>query len=236
MTYEDCLAIQGFIEEKALALYKHEKKEFAQIGFPVPYWTEHQRGTRLFYSVPNALFLDVLENRILEAQKLFPNSFGNGNAKSVIRALQKTIGITGGIKRATNLLQNETCCYLVECNHGNLGDKILRIDLFRKLDKDKHKKGKYHFTGGILHAFKHFSYEGLSLSTGTDINEFYPTGIITLLLSAFFIEAGAFKDDNTYITIVRLNNKYNLKIVFYRELNTNVFFLKTIYKEKAKSP
>lgn len=71
-------------------------------------------------------------------------------------------------KKPVGFLQNEQFACIIESKDGEIIDKILRIDLFRKLDvTDKREK---EFTGGIVHCVKHFSIDNINLSTGNDIH------------------------------------------------------------------
>ena len=230
MEYSDYLAAQKFIERNANALYDHEKKDFAQVGYPIANYTEYKKGQRVFYSVSTNVFKHILKTDLVNAQLQFPLNFGNGNAICVIHALEKVMGLYGGTKKARRFLQSENCCWVLENQKAEISERILRIDLFRKLDKVKHKRRKYDFTGGLLHAFKHFSYQGKPLSTGKENNDYQPAGIIGLIIDAFFIQPGTFTDDQTYISEVQLNSKSILRFVFYRKLNTNIFFIKTLFK------
>ena len=119
---------------------------------------------------------------------------------------------------------------MIETSQGKVLDKILRLDLFRKLDKNEQEK--LEFTGGIMHVMKHFSVNDRNLSTGKDIyNLNKPEDIIELIVKAFFIEEGNFETSTKLISMVDINEKYRLKFVFYLEEKTNVFFLKTIHKK-----
>ena len=101
--------------------------------------------------------------------------------------------------------------------------------MFRKLEK---KGNIYEFTGGIFHAFKHFSYNDKNLSTGKDINNINtPEQIIEMAIKAFFFEQREALSNREFVSKVELNDKYNLKFVFYYEEQTEVFFIKTIFKE-----
>src|SRR5207249_3392110 len=94
--------------------------------------------------------------------------------------------------RFIDFLRDEQFAYVVESVEGEIVDKILRIDLFRRLDTNK--QGLPEFTGGIFHALKHFSIEGRNLSTGKDIHEItHLEEIIRLATEAFFVTDGEFE-------------------------------------------
>ena len=50
------------------------------------------------------------------------------------------------------------------------------------------------------------------------------------------MEAGDFVNETTYVCYYDYDTKYNLRIVFYFEPNTEVYFLKSIYKKKKPKP
>lgn len=235
MKYKDFIAAREFIEQKSLALMRHENKQFARVGFSPDNYQVYSINGRTFYAVSTRIFRLLLKEVLLKAMEIFPLNFGGGNAVSVIHAINKTEPLASKLKAAIRMLREENFCYIVENNNGRIPDKILRLDLFRHLDKIKNKKKRYDFTGGVFHALKHFSCQNRPLSTGKDKNEIgNPLNIVALALKAFFIYNGEFVDNNTYISRVPLNDKYNLKFVFYHETNTRVYFIKTVHKEKIR--
>jgi hypothetical protein len=235
MEYSDFLAAKQFIEEKALALMSHEKKDYAKVGFPPQNYTVYNIKGRTFYSVGTNIFRGILNDVLLEAMQQFPLNFGTGNAISVIHALNKVEPLYGRTKDVIRILQNENFSYVVENVNGKIPDRILRLDLFRQLNPIKHKRRKYDFTGGLFHALKHFSFKGKPLSTGNDKNDLvHPRQIIEHAIKAFFFEPEQFIDPLTYVSHIDLNEKYRLKFIFYHEPNTKVFFIKTIHKVLRK--
>lgn len=240
MQQTEYMLARKFIEENATALMSHEKKPFAKSGFPPQNYSIHRADNRIFYAVGTNIFRGIIyDNILLEAMRLFPSNFGNGNAVSVIHAVSKTAPIPfhSRMKDIIRVLQNENGCYIVENNNGTIPNKILRLDLFRKLDPIRYKRRKYDFTGGLFHALKHFSYQGLPLSTNREKNDIdHPSQIIDLAIRAFFCEQGQFVDKLTYVTILNINSNHALKFAFYCEPNTKVFFIKTVHiaKEKRK--
>ncbi len=166
MEYPDFLAAKQFIKEKAMALMKHEKKNYAKVGFPAQNYTAYNIKGRTFYAVGTDIFRGIINEVLLEAVEQFPLNFGTGNAISVIHALNKVEPLCGRIKDAIRIFQNENFCYVVENDNENIPERILRLDLFRKLNPIKNKRRKYDFTGGLFHALKHFSFQGKPLSTG----------------------------------------------------------------------
>lgn len=127
-------------------------------------------------------------------------------------------------------MRDEQFAYVIEIRNGEVIDRILRLDLFRQIDKNG--SGKSEFTGGIFHALKHFSHNGQNLFTGKDLHDIsHPEVIISLASKAFFVVVGEFENSSKYVSRISLDSDYNLKFVFYLEENTGVFFIITIYKQ-----
>lgn len=132
------------------------------------------------------------------------------------------------LERFVSFLINEQLSYIVEIKNGEVVEKMLRIDLFRKLDD---KNGKKEFTGGLFHCFKHFSINNINLSTGNEINNIdYPERILHLAVEAFFMPEERQITPKGCISYISLDDRYNLKFVFYFEKKSEVYFINTIHK------
>lgn len=155
----------------------------------------------------------------------------------VLHALNKNRFLHTRLKDAIRIYGNENFIWIYDNIDNAKENKILRLDLFRKLDKVPHRKRKWDFTGGLFHALKHFSMEGKPLSTGIDLNDIPNIEhVIYLIIKAFFLDAGIFDiNGTTYTVLSNLDANYNLKFAFYLEKNTGVYFIKTIHKVKKKS-
>lgn len=229
MTWEEFQKTRKFIEKKALALMSHEKKDIVKAGFPINNYRKYLIDNRIFYCIKSNVFKAIIESVHTEAQNKYPEYFGTGNALDVIKAIQM-IEPTFEFDRHIEFLQNEQFAYIIESENGEIIDKILRVDLFRQLDDLKDDKKE--FTGGIFHAFKHFSIDNINLSTGKDIHNIqYPEQILHYATRAFFIAESNFENPTKLVSRIELDEKYNLKFVFYLEEITGVFFIKTIHKE-----
>jgi len=101
-----------------------------------------------------------------------------------------------------------------------MNSKILRLDLFRLIQQNEHDKSKDEFTGGQLHASKHYSIEGKSVSTGKDkrikFDNLFQS--IELLTEAFFVskheDIGEPKKGIKYSSTVNFKGK-DVKAFFY---------------------
>ena len=228
MTWEEFQRTREFIEKKSLDLMKHETKDAAKVGFPINNYRKYLLQGKTFYCIKSNVFKAIIEEYLAQAQKKYPEKFGTGNAIDVIEAIYN-LEPTFDLNRFIEFLQNEQFAYIIESKDGEITDKILRIDLFRKLDENE--KGQKEFTGGIFHSFKHFSIDNINLSTGQDIHNIqYPEQLLHLATEAFFIAEGNHENPKKLVSFVSMDDNYNLKFVFYLEENTQVYFIKTIHK------
>jgi hypothetical protein len=229
MNYDDYSAARDFLKEKLLRLTRHEGKNFAKVGFPIQSYAIYPIQGRIFYSIRTDVFREVLNGVLIEAIKKYPQNFGTGNATDVLEAIYKIEPIFD-FDDFIEFLRTEQFCCIIENVNGAISPDILRIDLFRRLDIKKEMKV---FTGGIFHALKHFSFEGKNLSTGNDIyNILNPDRIIEIAIKAFFFEQRQQINKKTFYSLFDLNEKYNLKFVFYFEEKTGVYFINTIFKKR----
>lgn len=232
MDWEEFQKIREIMKEKALALMKHEGKDSATVGVLSENITEYNIAGRVFYAVKSNVFKHLTERFYMEAHKKFPNQFGTGNADDVIDALYKAQPVFD-IPRYIEFLKTEQFAYLFELTNGKVSDKVLRLDLFRKLDTSAN--GHPEFTGGLMHALKHFSVNGINLSTGRDVHNITsPEDVVDLVVKTFFLAEGKFETSKKLASTTAHDEKYNLRFIFYLEENTNVFFVQTIFKEKKK--
>ena len=229
MSHEEFKRTRKYVEEKALALMSHEKKNDAVAGVPLENYRIFQLRGRVFYSVQVNTFMVIADEFLDRAQEQTPEKFGTGNAHDVIEALH-LVNPLFDIKWFTDFLKHEKCAYIFEAEDGEVVDRVLRLDLFRHIKLDK--EGNPEFIGGLFHALKHFSRNGINYSTGKSNHELpTPQALVAEIVEAFFSVDGVFETPNVYVVLKDYDAVYNLKFIFYREENTGVFFLKTVYKE-----
>ena len=233
MELEEFQASRKFAEAKMLALMEHENKPHAALAFPPQSYVEYKKNGRKFFYFGTNIFRGFFEDNLPMATSMFPLNFGNGNAMSVIHAVNKTRPLFIRTKEVIRILQNECFAVIHEDRISSQNESIIRLDLFRKLDKQKHHKRKYEFTGGILHALKHFSINGKPLSTGSETNDIlYPLKIVEIIIDSFFIAQDSYYESPTkFVCFYSLNADKDLKFVFYFEPVTEVYFLTTIHKQ-----
>lgn len=227
MNQNEYQLVRQFIEEKSLHLMKHESKPFAKIGFSKENYTSITKGARTFYLVKTNAFTEVLEKNLLLAVTKHPEKFGTGNAWNVIEAIY-SVGPMFDLDNFSEYLRVEQFCYVIEKNSSGFKDSILRIDLFRLF-----KNNKREFVGGIFHACKHFSYNGINLGYGKDINDIKRIEEITEIVIKGYFDSASIPNEE-FVAMVPLSNTHELKFAFYYENVTGVHFINTIHKQKKK--
>lgn len=212
MTWEEFQKTRKYVEKKALELMGHEKKNHAVTGVPLQNYRIFQFSDRVFYSVQINTFQVIVDEFLLTAQKSTPEKFGTGEAYDVIEAL-RLINPMFDLNRFAEFLSHEKCAYIFEAENGTVVDSMLRLDLFRLLKRDK--KDKNEFVGGLLHALKHFSKNGINYSTGKSNHEIaHPQILVGQIIDAFFSLKGTFETSDKYVVLKPYEEKYNLKINF----------------------
>lgn len=163
----------------------HENKPHAAVGFPPQSYIEYNKKGRKFFYVGTNIFRGFFEENVSKAASVFPLNFGNDNAMSVIHAINKVRPVFTRTKDVVRILQNECFAVIHEDKQTGGNDHLIRLDLFRRLDRKPHHKRKYDFTGGIMHALKHFSINGTPLSTSRETNDIpYALRIVEILIDS----------------------------------------------------
>ena len=183
------------------------------------------------YQMHTRAFNTFIRETYLNALAKHPNSFGTGNAKDIIHALYlESNACDWDEARYIEYLSKEVFCLLICKNKDSFCKNILRIDLFRGIRESKTSKGKFDFIGGIFHALKHFSIEGLSASTSpnqkVDLNDIEQ--LIWPIAHAFY--CGIWSNGNrrkTYETSINHFGK-SITLEFYKENDLNVSFINTV--------
>lgn len=238
---EEYDSLMSFMKTHILNLWHHENKvrsqeeqlNSTQTGFSVldicKYSIENGLSCYVVYS---STFLKIINHYLPNAIEINPDKFGTGNACDIIFALYKTSGFYPhcSMVRYCNFLSNTPCYIIYQCN-GVFDNDILRIDLFRMI-KDN-KMGGSDFVGGLFHALKHFSMNGVNLSTGKDINDVFDVShVIYLIAMAFRLKLG---EGTNYEAEQQLYSKEHvLQYRFYKEEESGVFFLKTCHLKKRQ--
>lgn len=117
------------------------------------------------------------------------------------------------------ILSYDTSCFCI-IKQNNCFNEILRIDLFRFI-----RGGN--FVGGLFHTLKHFSMDGKNLSVGNDSNEVFDIEHVISKIQTAFINY-----IRTNSNIIELDNRHVYKSEFYKEPESGIYFLKTLFKQK----
>jgi hypothetical protein len=236
--------IKDFISRKALLLMTHESKNSTHTGFPLCNYTHLNICERDFYCIASNTFIEIIDNDVLRyATSQYSEKFGTGNALDVVEAIylsteEKLPGIYKNYKnRLSDFLEliSGAHCYIVEYTNAVLGDKVLRLDLFRFLQKNNVNEDNQDFVGGLFHSFKHISLAGVNLSVGNEskVEIYHPTRIINYAVKSFFFtKLVPSKKDNKFTSLVYFDDRYDLLFVYHYEKTPDVYFVDTIRKEK----
>ncbi len=230
----------------AIATRLHEKdttrkEEHSYVGKPSlsnSYKCESIDGNRhfLIFSSNNLFNRLIMEEELSrKVIKDFPEQFGTNNAMDVLQALwiQDPLFPEIEFDCFCEILRHEQFAWVVEYNNdGIVGDKILRLDLYRKMDE--RKDGCYDFTGGLMHVFKHFNCYGHPISSQKS-NNTVPNlrYILNMIIEAFFMsELVPDKKDGKqkYIGCIDYKGKA-MKAIFFNNEDAGVWFIDSFYEK-----
>ena len=228
-------AIGDFLENKSLLLWKHEKSQginrtFAKTRFDKTKYHKIEISDRTFFVVSTNVFHQMLNSVLAEACEKYPDCFGTGNASDVLCALYK-IEAVGTIDEFQSFLNEEQFAWVAELNDGHVQTKLLRIELFRKIDNLKGDQTKTEFTGGAFHSFRHFHYKGVPLSTKKEKKDIdHPNSIIELLISGFFLSELKQTDDKgeKFESKATIKDGTKYSFAFYLEKESQIHFVNSV--------
>lgn len=228
--WEDYQLSRTFIENASVKLMNHENKGHAKVGFPWQNYICFTEGGTTYYLVRTNVFMHLIDSMLYEAKDKFPERFGTGNADDVLEALYYHYPF-GELNWFKDFLKDDQFCYAIAQRNGQFDSLILRIDLFRKLEENAN--GGRDFTGGLFHALKHFSHEGIPLSIGTDINNIsHINELLADITVGFFTTPHVHEKKDNYIVIVPISEEYQLRVSVFLEKATGIYFINTVFKEK----
>ena len=223
--------IRNLIEKKSLSLMKKEGRAFAKAGFDISKHHEIEVDNRNFVIIATNVFYHMLNSVLAEACEKYPELFGNNDVNGVFEALYK-IEEVNQFGEFSDFLKTEQFAWILELIDEEVNPKILRVELFRKINTGKKDASKTEFTGGLFHAFRHFNYKGIPLSTKKEKSDIeHPSSVIDFLIRGFFFSDLEFTDEQKCYSINKLNDKYDLKFDFYFEPKTEIYFVNSIRKQ-----
>lgn len=224
-------AIKGKMKEIAIILMKHEGKDYclAQVS-PID-WKQLsydiQGETRYFVLTPSVMFKRlILDREYLKIINDFPEHFGTGNDREIIRAIKKYdkrfLVKEYSDEEFLDYIRGETMAYVFEILEDNaISDRILRLDLCRGINKSDQ------FQGGIFHALKHFTLNGYATlsSFGKEYaveswGEIYKNIILNFFSDDFKMERAKYYEAKS-----QLKDGHILRGVYYKEDDIPVSFL-----------
>jgi hypothetical protein len=231
MTTNELTQIREFINRKSLLLMQHEKRTFAKTGFDFSHYKEKKFLERKFVIISTNVFHQILDGVLVEACKRYPQNFGEDDVNLVFEALYQ-IEKFGSVEEFQEFLKLENFAWILELQNGKVYPKVLRIELFRKIDQLKDDNSKTEFTGGIFHSFKHFTYNGIPLSTKRENKQIdHPMSIIDIVLLGFFFSDLTPKPSDKFESNIELEDEKKMCFAFYHEPKTDIYFLNSvIYK------
>jgi hypothetical protein len=235
--------INDYVEQKSTGLMMHENKTHENNPTHLPkdfirarFDSSHARCIldrgRTFAVVSTNVFFEVMHNVLLEAAKSFPDHFGTRDANKVVEAIYKACP-EGRSEDFSEFLRKEQFAYVFEIKGDEIIDKTLRLDFFRKIEVAKVGSG-YDFTGGAFHALKHFSCEGMCLSTHKENFALpHPTSIVKHVIDAFFFHEliPANKKKTEYTSNIDLTKEHKLKFAFFHEPKNDIYFLNSVHPQ-----
>lgn len=249
MNYEPWkLKVREKLREKAILLHKYDDDRQQEKSFVVEPALENMHefpsmdGNRRFcVATSGNLFnrLFIKEELLRKVVKLYPENFGTNDPEDVLMALCKQVpnSILDN-NRYRKYLEHEQYAWIVEFDeNGVVGDKYLRLDLFRHvIDNEKGKD----FQGGILHVLKHFCYcecdengshyYPLSFETNND-NISGTHYILRTIIEAFFMSQLEKEKSGSKIQYTaRVPHKnHDLIAVFYYNEKAGVHFVNSLH-------
>lgn len=182
---------------------------------------------QIMYMIPFLSFYRHLSEFLPQAIFKHPDFFGTKDADDVIAALYNVSGYcrTGNIDAYKQYLIDNACCYfLLRDKHQKLSSKIFRLDLFRHVlpnDRNTHD-----FNGGLMHAFRHCSWNNIKLSSGngeTELNDLWDLPLI--LGKAILLDKNLDNDNSTLFK----EGERTWEIKYFVDPDTQIYYLKTAY-------
>ncbi len=230
--------VRDFISEKAKLLGAHEKKNFIKVGLDYSKFHFTVAEGKRFCIVATNTFWHLIDKVLAEATQKFPESFGKYDCYSVLIALyniERPMWITQ--EHFEGFLRDEQFAWVIQIENDKAKDDVLRLDLFREIKViKKAKNGETEFIGGIFHAFKHFCFNRVPLSTHPDSNEIpYPGFILHQIIKAYFLMSKVYCENGDIEVCIPLSTTRKLKFAFYPEIVSDVKFIRMIRKMANKS-
>jgi len=184
-------------------------------------------NNQIMYMIAYLPFYDFLTYYLPKALYDYPDLFGTKDAKDVIAALYNVSGYdkTGDINEYQQyLIDNAYCYFLLRDENDVLCNKILRLDLFRHLLLNDNNT--YDFNGGLMHAYRHCSWNNLKLSSGNGEATLNNLWELPLMIGkAILID----KDSDKKSSTVFSDDDRIWQIKYHIDPDTKVYYLITAF-------
>ncbi|MCR5822178.1 MAG: hypothetical protein K6F85_04610 [Bacteroidales bacterium] len=238
------IKVQKQLAAKAIALHendtdrKGEKWYIAEPAIPLFYECHSKDELRHFCIAPSSEFFRRLildEDLARRVVRDFPGLFGTKRPEDVLCALWQQDPNYPNIsyERFCSIAEHDQYAWIVEYDdNGVVGDKYLRLDLFRHID---YKDGKYIFQGGLLHVLNHFSFHDTPLSSDfcrDDVPNIQY--ILQTIIEAFFmlpLEKDTSRGKTQYTTRISHKNRNPIAVFYYNE-KAGVYFVDSLHIKK----
>ena len=223
------------MSEKMRCLMMDEGKSYATIGSVKEKFTVNGVDLYKFYS--RKIYQDIFERIIYCLQQSKPEIFGIGEPELILKEIFAFTQLEGNYQSLTyeefEKFTLNDCFMLV----GDVsGEKVLRLDLFRKIKNDNE------FLGGFLHGFKHFVKNGVPLTAFYNKKEKQelPVDFTEKVIEAFYCGNHTFdRNVNGKGDAYKINYEFDdgvkFEVIVYYQLSCGVYFLDTFFRKDSIS-
>ena len=176
---------------------------------------------------PYLPFYNFLVYHLPQALYNYPDLFFFFYAKDVISAVYSVSGYDkiGNIEDyQQSLIDNAYCYFLLRNANGELSNKRFRLDLFRHIlpnDKNGHD-----FDGGLMHAYRHCSWNGMILSSGNGETELNHLWDLPLFIGKAILTDN--ESEQKCLTSFEEDGRV-WQINYHIDPDTKVYYLKTAF-------
>lgn len=189
-------------------------------------------NNQIMYIIPYMPFYNFLSLILPQALNNCPNLFGTNDAKDVFSAVYHVSGFDkiGSIDDYQHYLIDNACCYFLLRNaNGELSNKIFRLDLFRHILSND-KKG-HDFVGGLMHAYRHCSWNGMKLSSGNGEIVLNSLWDLPLFIGGTILTDNESEQKNS----ITFEDDYRVwQIKYHTDPETGVYYLRTAFAKHKR--
>lgn len=228
MNAEIIKQIEEKVDKCSLMLMEKEHKEFCLNKVSRNNWIIMEN----YVIVPSPLFKRFILNKgYMKVVESFPEKLGSSDDCEIIRAIKSSNDMYNNMREDEfyDFLRNENMAYVFEIKDGAVSDKILRLDLFRFINKDNE------FKGGIFHILKHFTVEDFYTISSNKNSEYKVKTFESIcynIIDNFFTGDQVHKSNTEYTIHSYLDDKHIMQGFYFNEGDVPVYFLDTLYVKR----